>query len=164
MKYDVFPIRKELEAIQKNIPEINPASVVAMLRILQTDTAIHDQIFKVLEQQHQLSEGKLSVMMVLYEHPEGVAPSILADNAGVSRATISVMLQRMMRDNLISTTADNSDARGKVICLSPEGRKFMDGILPNHFLRISKVMGRLNQDEQEQLILLLQKLVHEPEK
>jgi hypothetical protein len=40
----------------------------------------------------------------------------------------------------------------------------MDGILPNHFLRISEVMGRLNQDEQEQLILLLQKLVREPGK
>jgi hypothetical protein len=27
MKYDVFPIRKELEAIQHHIPEINPAAV-----------------------------------------------------------------------------------------------------------------------------------------
>jgi hypothetical protein len=69
MKYDVFPIRKELESIQHRIPEINPAAVMAMLRILQTSTAIRDQIFVQLEQKHQLSEGKLSVMMVLYEHP-----------------------------------------------------------------------------------------------
>ena len=159
MKYDVFPIRKELEAIQHQIPEINPAAVMAMLRILQTSTAIRDQIFVKLEQKHQLSEGKLSVMMVLYEHPEGVAPSVLAENAGVSRATISVMLHRMLRDKLIRLNSDREDGRGKLVHLTPAGRKFLSGILPEHFLRISQTMGRLNQDEQEQLIVLLQKLV-----
>ena len=159
MKFGVFPIRKELESIQTKMPEVNPASVVAMLHILQTDAAIHDQIYDVLEQKYQLSEGKLSVMMVLYEHPEGVAPSMLAENAGVSRATISVMLTRMIRDNLIVTGADSEDARGKVVYLSHKGHKLLDEILTDKFLRISKVMGRLKQSEQEQLILLLQKLV-----
>jgi len=159
MKFGVFPIRKELEAIKTKMPEVNPASVVAMLHILQTDAAIHAQIYDILEQQYQLSEGKLSVMMVLYEHPEGVAPSVLAENAGVSRATISVMLTRMIRDNLIVTGADSEDARGKVVYLSKKGRTLLNNILPDHFLRISKLMGRLKQGEQEQLILLLQKLV-----
>ena len=159
MKYDVFPIRKELESIQHRIPEINPAAVMAMLRILQTSTAIRDQIFVQLEQKHQLSEGKLSVMMVLYEHPEGAAPSVLADNAGVSRATISVMLHRLLRDKLVRLNSDREDGRGKLVHLTAAGRQFLDGILREHWRRISQTMGRLNQDEQEQLILLLQKLV-----
>ena len=159
MKYGVFPIRKELEAIQHVIPEINPAAVLAMLRILQSSAAIREQIFAVLEQKYQLSEGKLSVMMVLYEHSEGVAPSVLAENAGVSRATISVMLHRMLRDKLIRLNSDREDGRGKLVHLTAAGRKFLSGILPEHFLRISQTMGRLNQDEQEQLIVLLQKLV-----
>lgn len=159
MKYGVFPIRKELEAIQHVIPEINPAAVLAMLRILQSSAAIREQIFAVLEQKYQLSEGKLSVMMVLYEHSEGVAPSVLAENAGVSRATISVMLHRMLRDNLIQTASDTADGRGKVIKLTPAGREFLSNLLPDHFLRISQTMGRLNAQEQEQLIQLLHKLV-----
>jgi DNA-binding MarR family transcriptional regulator len=159
MKFGVFPIRKELEDMQSKIPGLNPASVVAMLHVLQTDGAIHAQIYDILEQKYQLSEGKLSVMMVLHEHPEGVAPSVLAENAGVSRATISVMLRRMMRDGLVVTSSDSDDARGKVVHLSPKGRQFLDAILPDHFKRISEVMSRLTQGEQEQLILLLQKLV-----
>jgi DNA-binding MarR family transcriptional regulator len=159
MKYGVFPIRSELEAIQDRIPEINPAAVLAMLRILQTSTAIRDQIFTQLEREHQLSEGKLSVMMVLYEHPEGAAPSVLADNAGVSRATISVMLHRLLRDQLVRLNSDREDGRGKLVHLTAAGRQFLDDILPEHFLKISQTMGRLSGDEQEQLILLLQKLV-----
>jgi hypothetical protein len=102
MKYDVFPIRKELEAIQKNIPEINPAAVWPCSAFCKRTPPSTTKFLRFWSNKHQLSEGKLSVMMVLYEHPEGVAPSILADNAGVSRATISVMLQRMMRDGLVS--------------------------------------------------------------
>ena len=158
MKYDVFPIRKELEAIQHQIPEINPAAVMAMLRILQTSTAIRDQIFVQLEQKHQLSEGKLSVMMVLYEHPEGAAPSVLADNAGVSRATISVMVRRMVRDGLVRLSEDTADARGKKVFLTAEGTQLMEDILPAHYLRISKLMGRLSKAEQAELRRLLQKL------
>ncbi len=162
MKYGDFPIRQELETIKKRIPEIHPAAVTAMLHILQSSAAIREQIFAVLEQKHQLSEGKLSVMMVLYEHKEGVTPSLLADNAGVSRATISVMLHRLLRDGLIKSDDDHEDGRGKIITLSPSGRHFLDEILPEHFLRISQVMDRLDPEEQEQLIVLLQKLVHDP--
>jgi DNA-binding MarR family transcriptional regulator len=120
-----------------SIPEINPAAVMAMLRILQTSTAIRDQIFVQLEQKHQLSEGKLSVMMVLYEHPEGAAPSVLAENAGVSRATISVMLHRLLRDKLVRLNSDREDGRGKLVHLTAAGPPIFGrhpaGTFPAHF-------------------------------
>jgi hypothetical protein len=77
---------------------------MAMLRILQTATAIRDQIFKCCwSSKHQLSEGKLSVMMVLYEHPEGVAPSVLAENARACPGPPSASCcTGMLRDGLVS--------------------------------------------------------------
>lgn len=158
MKRGVIPSRAVLERHAKVIPEIKPASVIAMLQVLQVSAEIQHAVIDVLERQHQLSEGKLHVMILLHQEEAGVAPSELAERVGVTRATISVMLRRMTRDGLVRSFSNAQDARAKKICLTPEGRQFMNEVLPEHYLRITKLMGRLSEQEQEDLIALLRKI------
>lgn len=99
------------------------------------------------------------MMIILHQTKAGVAPSKLAELAGVTRATISAMLQRMIRDGLVDSFSDEKDGRGKKVCLTAKGRSFMDEVLPNHYLRITKLMGRLSEGEQQELIILLKKIV-----
>lgn len=160
MRREMLPSRESLVKHAEKIPEINPSEVIAMLRVMQAAGEIQHAIIDVLEKEHQLSEGKLCVMIVLHQETEGLAPSLLARHAGVSRATISVMLRRMIRDGLVFTVSDADDARFKKICLSEAGKKMMDEILPAHYLRITKLMGNLTEQEQEQLIGLLKKIVN----
>ncbi|MGL5270891.1 MAG: MarR family winged helix-turn-helix transcriptional regulator [Selenomonadaceae bacterium] len=159
MKRVITPARETLEQHAKLIPEINPSSVIAMLRVLEASSAIQHAIIDVLESEYQLSEGKLCVMIILHQMKAGVAPSKLAELAGVTRATISAMLQRMIRDGLVDSFSDEKDGRGKKVCLTSKGRSFMDEVLPNHYLRITKLMGRLSEGEQQELIILLKKIV-----
>ena len=159
MKRVITPARETLEQHAKLIPEINPSSVIAMLRVLEASSAIQHAIIDVLESEYQLSEGKLCVMIILHQMKAGVAPSKLAELAGVTRATISAMLQRMIRDGLVDSFSDEKDGRGKKVCLTAKGRSFMDEVLPNHYLRITKLMGRLSEAEQQELIILLKKIV-----
>ena len=159
MKRVITPARETLEQHAKLIPEINPSSVIAMLRVLEASSAIQHAIIDVLESEYQLSEGKLCVMIILHQMKAGVAPSKLAELAGVTRATISAMLQRMIRDGLVDSFSDEKDGRGKKVCLTAQGRSFMDEVLPNHYLRITKLMGRLSEAEQQELIILLKKIV-----
>jgi DNA-binding MarR family transcriptional regulator len=97
-------------------------------------------------------------MIVLHQSPQGIAPSVLAAKTGVTRATISVMIRRMVRDGEVISVSDDKDKRGKKLTLTPQGREFMDKILPNHYARISKKMGKLTESEQQDLIRLLEKL------
>lgn len=97
-------------------------------------------------------------MFVLYQMTDGIAPSQLADRAGVTRATITTMVKRMVRDGLTEVAIDQSDKRGKKVRLTAQGREFMDDVLPDHYLRISMLMSRLSEAEQTQLIFLLTKL------
>lgn len=161
MGFDVFPTRKELEKYAEKIPEIEPSAVLAMLRISQAAeyvrAAIND-VFDVLASQYHLSRGKLRVMFVLYQMTDGIAPSQLADRAGVTRATITTMVKRMVRDGLTEVAIDQTDKRGKKVRLTAQGREFMDDVLPDHYLRISMLMSRLSEAEQTQLIFLLTKL------
>lgn len=158
MGFDVFPTRKELEKYAEKIPEIEPSAVLAMLRISQAAEYVRAAINDVLASQCHLSRGKLRVMFVLYQMTDGIAPSQLADRAGVTRATITTMVKRMVRDGLTEVAIDQTDKRGKKVRLTAQGREFMDDVLPDHYLRISMLMSRLSEAEQTQLIFLLTKL------
>ena len=57
---------------------------------------------------------------------------------------------------IIRPAAD--DGRGKVVLLTEEGIAFMEEILPPHYLRVTKLMEKLSEFEQNELIYLLKKL------
>jgi DNA-binding MarR family transcriptional regulator len=159
MKREMIPSFAELERHKELVPEINPAAVIAMLRIKTVSEEIQDSILDVLQQTYHLSEGKFCALIVLHQRGEkGMAPSELAEKVGVTRATISNMLQRMERDGLVAVKADKADARSKKVKLTRAGNDFMQEILPPHYLRVSRLMEKLSEDEQKEVIRLLHKL------
>ena len=159
MKREMIPSFAELERHKEIVPEINPAAVIAMLRIKTVSEEIQDSILDVLQQTYHLSEGKFCALIVLHQRGgDGMAPSELAEKVGVTRATISNMLQRMERDGLVDIRPAEQDGRGKIVKLTQTGCDFMEEILPPHYLRVSKLMEKLTEDEQKKLIMLLEKL------
>ena len=158
MKREMIPDWEELQKHRELVAEINPSAVIAMLRIKQAAEEIQQEIMDVLQVEYHLSEGKFCVLVVLHQHGEGIAPSVLAEKVGVTRATISSMLQRMERDGLVAVKADKADARSKKVKLTRAGNDFMQEILPPHYLRVSKLMEKLSEEEQKEVIRLLHKL------
>lgn len=160
MKREMIPTWEELARHKELVPEIEPAAVIAMLGIKQAAEDIQQSILDVLQQQYHLSEGRFCALIVLHQNREGVAPSQLAAKVGVTRATISNMLQRLERDGMIDVVPAAGDGRGKVARLTAQGIAFMDEILPPHYLRVTQLMERLTEAEQQELIRLLRKLAH----
>ena len=159
MKREMVPTFEELERHKKMIPEINSAAVIAMLSIKSVSEEIQRSILDVLLQKYHMSEGKFCALVVLHQYGEqGIAPSELAEKVGVTRATISKMLQRMERDGLANIRPAVGDGRSKVVSLTKKARSFMEKILPPHYLRVSELMEKLTEEEQKQLIHLLEKL------
>ena len=158
MKRQMIPTWEELARHKELVPEIEPAAVIAMLGIKQAAEDIQQSILDVLQQQYHLSEGRFCALIVLHQNREGVAPSQLAAKVGVTRATISNMLQRLERDGMIDVVPAAGDGRGKVARLTAQGIAFMDEILPPHYLRVTRLMEKLTEAEQKELIRLLHKL------
>lgn len=159
MKREIIPDWEELERHKKIIPEINPAAVIAMLGIKAVGEEIQQSILDVLMQEYHLSEGKFCALIVLHQHGRsGAAPSFLAEKIGVTRATISTMLQRLVRENMVAMRPDELDGRSKIAVLTEKGKAFMEKILPPHYLRVTKLMEKLTEDEQKELIRLLKKM------
>ena len=158
MKQSMMPSRAELERHAKTVPEIHPNEVLAMLTILQTAGTIQSRIMDVLQRDYRLSEGKLCVMIQLHQSPESCAPSTLAERAGITRASVSVMLRNLETEGFVTLVSDDEDRRAKCVHLTKKGRAFLDEVLPEHYLRITKLMGRLTAEEQKTLTGLLEKL------
>ena len=157
----IFPSREELAAHARTIPEIHPDDVITMLTVMKAAEEIKGRTDDVLEREYHMSQGKLCVMIILHQHEEGMAPSQLARMAGVTKATISVMLGRMERDGQVNKSVDREDGRARLVYLTEKGRKEMDDILPGHYVRISKLIGKLNETEKKELVRLLHKIVDE---
>ncbi len=158
MKQSMMPSRGELERHARLVPEIHPNEVLAMLTILQTAGTIQSKIMDVIQRDYHLSEGKLCVLIQLHQSKEGYAPSLLAERAGITRASVSVMLRHLQEDGLVKMADDDEDRRAKCVRLTKKGRAFMEQVLPEHYLRITNLMGRLTPKEQETLTGLLAKL------
>ena len=153
-----FPTREALREFADQVSGIDVSAAEVLLQIIQTFYEIHQYIYDVLERKYKISEGKLVVMIVLYQATEGIAPSTLAEKAGVTRATISAMLRRMIRDGLACSLLDSTDGRRKLVALTEYGRKFLQEVLPEHFRREALLMNRLTEEERGLLVQLLKKV------
>ena len=158
MKQSMMPSWAELERHARIVPEIHPNEVLAMLTILQTAGTIQSRIMDILQRNYRLSEGKLCVLIQLHQSPKGCAPSTLAERAGITRASVSVMIRNLQTEGLVSLVSEEEDRRTKCVRLTEKGRTLMEKVLPEHYLRITKLMGRLTEDEQKTLIELLGKM------
>jgi DNA-binding MarR family transcriptional regulator len=108
---------------------------------------------------YELSEGKLTVLMLLRESPDySLSPSELAEKAGVTRGTITGFLDGLERARLIEREDHPGDRRMLTISLTTRGLDLLNQVMPDHIRRIKAFMANLNETERQQLLALLTKL------
>ena len=109
-----------------------------------------------------LSEGKFFVLAYLFseellEH-SAPSPSEIAEHIGVTRATITGLLDGLERDGFLERRNDSHDRRALTIHMTDKTRRFLDLYIPDHSRHINQLMANLSQEERKQLIALLSKI------
>jgi DNA-binding MarR family transcriptional regulator len=106
-----------------------------------------------------LSQGRFSVLMLLNNCCHGpTTPAALAEEAGVTRATMTGIIDTLERDGLVSREPDPHDRRIIRVQLTAAGEAFVEGMLPGWFACISSVIDPLDESERKTLIHLLHKI------
>ena len=105
-----------------------------------------------------LSEGRFVLLFLLEAASAGLAPRELAEQAGVTRATVTGLLDGLERDALIERQADAADRRALRVQLTPRGRELAQSVVAEHGRWIAGVFGGLSVDERSQLAGLLDKV------
>jgi len=156
----------------KEFPDLDPSAVDAYLNLLRTG----DEVFALTERnltQHAMSPGRFGVLMLLWRgvEPEAATlmgaencycgprtPAGLADAAGVTRATMTGLIDTLERDGFVKREPDPHDRRMMLVTLTPAAIDFLRGFLPGHFKAIAAIMSPLSEAERKTLVRLLGKL------
>jgi DNA-binding MarR family transcriptional regulator len=107
---------------------------------------------------HGLSEGRFVLLFLLRDRPDGLAPHVLADRAGVTRGTITGLLDGLERDGLVRRTADPEDRRRVRVMLTTSGEAVTARAFQEHAGWIAGLTAGLSAEEQADLVRLLGKL------
>ncbi len=139
-------------------PDMELSANEAFLNLLRTADMMFAEKGRYLGQLG-LSQGRFTVLMLLNgccEHP--ATPASLADEAGVTRATMTGLIDNLERDGFVVREADPLDRRTVLVRLTEAGQTFVEGMLPGWFQRVSSVIDPLDEAERKTLVDLLQKI------
>jgi DNA-binding MarR family transcriptional regulator len=75
----------------------------------------------------------------------------VADALGVSRTTVTGLLDRLEGEGLVTRAIDPEDRRCFVLTLTPEGRNLINEIYGNRRALIEKALASLSSDELQAL-------------
>jgi len=156
----------------KDFPDLDPSAAEAFLHLLHTS----DEVFAISDRSlasHNISHGRFGVLMLLWRSTQPTAaklmgadectagprtPAELADAAGVTRATMTGLIDTLERDGYVKREPDPNDRRMMSVLLTPKGDQFLREFLPGHFKAIAAIMSTLTESERKTLVRLLGKV------
>ena len=152
-----------LEA-SREFPDLDPSATEVFLHLLRSG----DEAFRIVEShlaQHEISQGRFGVLMALWGNCQRngrevpLTPAELADRTGVTRATITGLVDTLERAGYVTRTPHPDDRRMMSVLLTRRGEKLLSDILPEHFRRMAWLMGLLSESERKVFVGLLTKVL-----
>jgi DNA-binding MarR family transcriptional regulator len=157
----------------KEFPDLDPSAAEAYLHLLRTG----DEVFAVADRNladNNISHGRFGVLMLLWRSTQPRAaklmgaddcncggprtPAELADAAGVTRATMTGLIDTLERDGFVKREPDPDDRRMMSVRLTAKGDRFLNDFLPGYFKAIAGLMTPLSESERKTLVRLLGKV------
>lgn len=152
-----FPDQNTLKAFQERFPQLDLPALESWLSILKTAAHLEQRLNRFLGDRG-LQQNRFFTLLLLSRNPDGLTPSALAERLGVSKPTITGLLQRMERDGLARRAPSPVSRRESIIQLTKEGERLLAGTLPEHYRRVSLVMDQLTPGDHATLTAILQKI------
>lgn len=139
-------------------PDADVARVLQFLTFLRVATDVSSGLDRYLGA-HDLLQGRWWVLILLMREADASSsPSRLAEQAGVSRATMTGLLDGLQRDKLVTRMVAPADRRQSLVKLTPKGQAKLDEVMPEYYRRVKQLMTVLSDEEGETLMKILNKL------
>ncbi len=151
-----------LEA-SREFPALDPSATEVFLHLLRSG----DEAFRVVEAhlaRHDISQGRFGVLMALWgncrrDGDTSLTPAELAERTGVTRATMTGLVDTLERAGLVARAPHSDDRRMTSVMLTPPGEALLNKILPEHFRQMAWLLEPLNEGERATLVRLLTKIL-----
>lgn len=104
-----------------------------------------------------LFHGQASLLLLLLQN-DGVSQRELAEQLDIRPSSMTEMISKLDQSGLIEKKQDEKDQRVMRIYLTESGKKAAEGIIESKDELAEAFFSPLTEDEQEQLLMLTQKL------
>src|SRR5205085_1907846 len=133
--------------------DVEPIAVLARLARLRAQT---DHRLEATFARHGLRAASFAVLATLVRLGAPRVPQRrLAGELGLTAGTLSVRIDRLVADGLVTREPDPSDGRGALIALTERGREAFEACAPEHLASARGLLAGLEDEEREQLASLL---------
>lgn len=161
LKLKNLPDTKVLQKFVDRYPQADADAVIQFLNILHIGSDLSDALDRFLAK-YGLLQGRWWVLILLMREDNLTStPSALAEKSGVSRATMTGLVDGLERDGLVARLIDSADRRKYSIQLTAAGQAKLDEVMPSYYQRVSTLMGNIPAPLREvllsQLMLLKEK-------
>ncbi|MEE1783730.1 MarR family transcriptional regulator [Streptomyces sp. SP17BM10] len=106
-----------------------------------------------------LSTGRYRLLADLEDHGGEKSPSQLAESLGVSRATVTGLVDGLEREGLVARRPSTEDGRRNVVILTARGAQRLRDLAPEHYDRMQAMVSGLSIDERTTFLDLLARVV-----
>lgn len=157
----ILPSLTELNAVSDKFFEGRGAVDISLiLHLISAGDAVRSAVFSGLQQDCDLSEGRFILMVELKTKGRALPLTELAARTGVSAASCSIMVKRMLQEKkpLIFKEINSECSKSVLIGLTPYGEAVIDQALKAVFSRMQSTTALISNEDKQELLTLLQKL------
>ncbi len=159
-----MPKESCIQAMAQRFPDLEPTALevyLLLLRIANDIQMIMDSYFHKFD----ISNGRFSTLILLLKAPEHrLKPSELAEKTGVTRATMTGLMDNLEKKGLIKRVQNSVDLRATEVELTTKGERLLEKMLPQHFARISSLMVGINANDRKSITHAFYKIRSNAEK
>lgn len=153
-----LPDKAILEKFASRYPEVDINAVMQFLHLLGVASELSVGLDNFLRR-YDLLQGRWWVLILLMREDGFISsPSKLAEQSGVSRATMTGLLDGLARDGLIQRVVDEKDKRQTQIKLTKKGQQKLDEVMPDYYQRLGQLMSVIDKEQGQALMDVLAKL------
>lgn len=150
-----LPANEVLSKFAERYPDADATAISSFLHLLRVATDLSIALDTCLSK-HGLLQGRWWVLILLMrEETRTSSPSILADKAGVARATMTCLIDGLEQNGLVERVFAKDDRRSVQIHLTNSGQAKLDVVMPDYYRRLRQCMQALDEGKREQLHQIL---------
>ena len=144
------------ERQEKTYPHLSPLIFDALFALRRCSQRV-DNTFAGWLAGSGLTPAKMALLMLMWAaNDEPVSYSDLGSHLSVGRATISSLVDGLVRDGFLSRREDPADRRNTLAELSKKGRARLKRIMDDHSRRLTAAFGSIDPHDLETLTHLLE--------
>ena len=131
-------------------------SVKLLISLIRTSREIYNEMSAKLSR-FGLTQAKFKILLVLFQKGHSLKPSELAQHTGVTRSTMTGLMDGLERDGFIRR-GNHEDRRMTTIHLTEAGTELMNRLFPYYVEYSACLLSDMTKEEHVVLAGLLEKL------